>query len=282
MIQTSALYKQLFNAGAIQEYKIEIGSKTYNDSDIYDSATVSQRLFDKPTFTVGSFAISTLKMKLRIGTTEIPINAPIKFYYRYTNGTQNSEWIKKFDGKISRRTEFSPDITTIEAKDKAANYDIFMDHFPTSITTYPANARTVATLCATHLGLVIENLTDVFNGNAVEYPNEMTVVEVLKNIAKLSGGNWTVTENDKLKMVVLRNDNLIPCPKTLSCFTASAGYVVTNTPTYTFTEIQNGQSPSGFVGESPYRRIQIDFGQVPSYPSEYLYPSLSLYPQGGN
>ncbi len=278
MLNTSQLYKDLFNEGAVQEYKVIINDTEYI-GQIFGQPTLSQRLFDKDTLTVGSFTSAVFRAKLSVASETIPRNANVEFQYRYTDGTRNSEWITKFKGKLTKRTKESEDVTSIEAKDRAINYDVFLDYFNEAIAAYPANTRVVANLCADHLGLAIDNIEDVIDMNVVEYPNEMTIVEVLKNIAALSGGNWTITENETLKLIVLENDNLIPCSDDLSCFT---GVEVTNTSTYSFKELQDGADPNAFVGDSPYRRIQVDFGYKTLYPSLETYPSKNTYTGGSD
>ena len=205
MIETSSLYKTLFNAGAMQEYQIEIEGVMYDQYVIYDKTEISENLFDTSTFTIGSFTVSSLKVKLWLENHVIPRNAEVKFYYRYVSDVEQSEWILKFVGNVVDRTRYTDEITTIEAYSKAANYDVFLNHFGSAISSYPANARTVANLCATHLGLTIENIEDIYDGNIVEYPNELTMVQVLQNIAKSSGGNWAIVGEDKLRLVVLEN-----------------------------------------------------------------------------
>ena len=79
MIQTSELYKQLFDDGAIQEYKIEIDGVEYFEDSIKDEPTISQNLFDKPTLTVGSFTISEFNAKLKVASNVIKPNASVKF-----------------------------------------------------------------------------------------------------------------------------------------------------------------------------------------------------------
>ncbi len=210
MIKTSPLYQQLFKEGAIQEYRVKIGDVVYGHDTIKDAPSLQENLLDKSTFTVGSFTISVLKLKLKVPSEEIPHNASVVFSYRYNNGELQSEWVDKFNGRITKRTKYTDEVTSIEAKDRASNYDVFLDYFGDEFEKYPANTRKVAQLCANHLGLTIENINDVINLDIVEYPNELTMVEMLKNIARNSGGNWTITENNKLKLVVLmRDENFI-------------------------------------------------------------------------
>ena len=59
MIETSSLYKTLFNAGAMQEYQIEIEGVMYDQYVIYDKTEISENLFDTNTFTIGSFTVSS-------------------------------------------------------------------------------------------------------------------------------------------------------------------------------------------------------------------------------
>ena len=212
MLNTSQLYKDLFSQGAIEEYKIVVDDTEYLQDSIYDTIWVKQQLFSTDTFNVGGFALSTLEVKLKVPTISIPRNAFIKFYYRLTNGDENSEWIPKFSGRVVKRRRFTDDVTTIEALSKGANYDVFLDVFPDATDIYPADNREIANLCATHLGLPIENINEIYDGNNVEYPNEETVISVLQYIAALSGGNWIITEDDNLRLVVL-NKTITDIPK---------------------------------------------------------------------
>jgi hypothetical protein len=198
MIQTTDLYKQLFNAGATQEYKIEIDGVTYTDDSIY-SISLSENLFDKDVFTLGSFCSSQIKVKFKVRTAAIGRNATLKFFYRYTQGGVYSEWVQKFVGKVTGRTA-AAETTTVEAKDVAANTDIFLDVFQTQVPSYPANAQFVAGLIARHLGLTLDNIGAIWNGDVVEYPNELSVIQVLKYIGLLSGGNWMITGNGRLRL----------------------------------------------------------------------------------
>lgn len=210
MLVTSELYKQHFEAGSIQEYKVIISGIEYTDSVLYDVPTITQNLFDKPTLTVGSLTISELNLKLKVPSGDIESSAPITFHYRYvSNDLPPSEWVQKFSGKISKRTKFSEEVTTIQAKSKASNYTVFLSTDTSAITSYPASNRLVTQMCADILGVTVDNIEDVYDANNVEFPNEMTAVEVLQNIAKLSGGNWIITEDDRLRLVVLEDTNLI-------------------------------------------------------------------------
>ena len=221
MIQTSELYKELLEQGAIQEYKIVVDGIDYTGDVIYDGVSLKQQLFSTDTFSVGGFALAKMTVKLKVPTIDIPRNASVKFFYRLTDYEQTSEWIQKFHGRILKRKRYSNEVTTIEAVSKGANYDVFLDIFQTTIPSYPANNRTVANLCANHLGLEIDDINKVFDGDNVEYPNELTIIEVLQNIAALSGGNWIITEDDKLRLVVL--ENTIPSNlKVYSAFNVSS------------------------------------------------------------
>ena len=115
-----------------------------------------------------------------------------------------SEWIQKFSGNIVDRKQFNDSVIEITAMDKGYNYDVFLDNIV--VDEYPANARDVAIKCATHLGVELVNPSDIINQNIVDYPNELTIVEVLKNIAKSSGGNFTMLGDGRLKIIILKNN----------------------------------------------------------------------------
>lgn len=210
MINTSQTYKDLFLAGAIQDYKIIIDEVEYSSEYIYDkSISLISPLFDKPTLTVGAFPSSTFKVKLKVPSSSITKGAPIEFYYKYFDEIEDSEWILKFTGKVTSRSKQTDEITVIEAMDAAANYDVFLDIFPTEIEAYPANTIEVIELCADHLGVEIDNVEAIYDSDIVEFPNELTIIEVAKNIAKLSGGNFIITEENKLKLILVNESALV-------------------------------------------------------------------------
>ena len=115
-----------------------------------------------------------------------------------------SGWVFWFQGKVTKRINTNS-VTEIEAVDAAANTEYFLDVFPTQIPSYPANNRAVAVMVANYLGLQILNIEDILNISSVEYPTDMTIIEVMKNIASASGGNWTITQGNKLKLVIPNN-----------------------------------------------------------------------------
>lgn len=201
MIATTQTYKNLFESGAVQEYRITIGGNIYSGDDIQGHITLNKSLFDKETFTIGSFTVDTLDIKLKIPSESIARRATVQFEYRYIDGEIYSEWVRVFKGNVSNRVKETEEITKITAQTVAANYDLAINVL--SVAQYPANARTVATQLATHLGLTLDNPNDIINLNIVEYPNEMTVVEMLKEIAANSGGNWIIV-GDKLRLVLPR------------------------------------------------------------------------------
>ena len=85
MKTTTQTYKDLFESGAVQEYRITIDGITYENDDIKGTIELSQKLFDKDTFTVGSFTVDTLKVRLVAFSENIPRRASVEFEYRYVS-----------------------------------------------------------------------------------------------------------------------------------------------------------------------------------------------------
>ena len=98
-------YSYLFGTGAIQEYRIKINDKVYGNEAFKDAINLQENLFDKSTFTVGSFTISVLKLKLKVPSEEIPHNASVVFSYRYNDGEIQSGWVDRFKGNITQRAK---------------------------------------------------------------------------------------------------------------------------------------------------------------------------------
>lgn len=217
MIQTSSQYKALFsNPQALHEYRITIGDREYyNDKIAAGSMSLSQQLFKSDNFTVGSFVSSLFKVNLYAKRSEISRNADITFSLRYVLGDESSEWITKFTGKVYQLTNIynslqsQTDAIAIEAYDASINDDIFLDVFSTDVSSYPANTRTVANLVSQKWSLPIVNPEDIINGDFVEYPNDLTVREVMQYIAMMSGGNWYITGDGQLKLLILKGENVV-------------------------------------------------------------------------
>ena len=188
----------------------------------------------------------------------------------------SSEWIKKFSGKIVDRTILDDNTTSIMAKDRAYNYDEFLDFI--DMPQYPANAREVAIKCANHLGLTLDNPNDIINQHVVEFPNVLTVVQVLQNIAGLSGGNFIITEDDKLRLVATKRRNMIA--DDFSDFTPYQGATVTRNKTFPIEVFKGGRN---YLLNSDER---VDFEEqdiIPTTVGEYL-PTVggrNLIPNSG-
>ena len=78
----------------------------------------------------------------------------------------------------------------------------FMDELDTG--DWPRKADIVVQECASKLGVSIDSRTSINSTYAVEYPenyNDITVREILEQIAFIHGGNWTMTPEGELRLV---------------------------------------------------------------------------------
>lgn len=92
MQTVNATYNSIISGRYIVEYKIQIGSDTYSQSDIFGVPVISQALFDK--FSVGNAVAGELKVTLKPKGT-IPTMALLEVFARVKNASLTSDWIPK-------------------------------------------------------------------------------------------------------------------------------------------------------------------------------------------
>lgn len=205
MITTTGIYKELFNKGAIQEYYVDIDDMIFYNDNLY-SITIRENMFEEDTFCVGSCCASELEFVIANTSFDIKPKSKVKFYYRYVSGNTHSEWIKKFEGNITSSQSTDNGRITVNAVNYLSNNENY-SRVVKSIVTYPAPARYVARVIGERLGLPLYNEEDIIDVDLyVEPADDDLLVDILKDIAVLSSGNWTVSQ-DKLRMIVPNNND---------------------------------------------------------------------------
>ena len=194
---TSALWKTLWRTrNTVKEYKFEINDVEYGPEEEVEH-TYSNGIFED--FGFGN--AYTARLTLSLFTDNIPRAATVKRYIRLRNGTQVSEWLPK--GTFFTNTRSDDDgYWTIEAYDSMRKAEVVWA--PDQSLEFPLSMPAAAAEFARILGVELDQRT-VLNANyTIDYPaNDYTIRNELCFIAAAHGGNWIITDKNKLYLVPL-------------------------------------------------------------------------------
>lgn len=195
--QTSELWKTLWRTrNTVKEYRFEINGVEYGPEEEVEH-TYSNGIFED--FGFGN--AYTASLTLSLFTDNVPRAATIKRYVRLRNGEQVSEWIPK--GTFFTNTRSDDDgCWTIEAYDSMRKAEVVWT--PDQSLEFPLSMPAAAAEFARILGVELDSRT-VLNANyTIDYPaNDYTIRAELCFIAAAHGGNWIITDENKLYLVPL-------------------------------------------------------------------------------
>lgn len=194
---TSELWKTLWRTrNTVKEYKFEINGVEYGPEEEVEH-TYSNGIFED--FGFGN--AYTASLTLSLFTDEVPRAATIKRYIRLRNGARVSEWLPK--GTFFTNTRSDDDgYWTIEAYDSMRKAEVVWT--PDQSLGFPLSMPAAAAEFARILGVELDSRT-VLNANyTIDYPaNDYTIRNELCFIAAAHGGNWIITDENKLYLVPL-------------------------------------------------------------------------------
>ena len=194
---TSELWKTLWRTkNTVKEYKFEINDVEYGPEEEVEH-TYSNGIFED--FGFGN--AYTASLTLSLFTDNVPRAATIKRYIRLRNGDQVSEWLPK--GTFFTNTRSDDDgYWTIEAYDSMRKAEVVWT--PDQSLEFPLSMPAAATEFSRILGVELDPRT-VLNGKyTIDYPaNDYTIRNELCFIAAAHGGNWIITDENKLYLVPL-------------------------------------------------------------------------------
>lgn len=204
MQSVSLLYRQLLAANAPKEVQAIIAGTVYGQDEIV-SANSKAALMDKAA-TIGNCVAKELTLVLR-NPGEIPRMAQIQMRFRLNNGTQQSEWIPKGTFFIDTRDEGNG-VLSIDAFDPMLKCD---QSFTTSGEqgTWPRTDITVVNQICSRIGVTLDSRTAeiITAGYTIQYPGfgegAYSMREILGFIGSMYAGNWIITDENKLRLLVL-------------------------------------------------------------------------------
>ena len=204
MQPVSLLYRQLLAANAPKEVQAIIAGTVYGQDKIV-SANSKAALMDKAA-TIGNCVAKELTIVLR-NPGEIPRMAQIQMRFRLNNGTQQSEWLPKGTFFIDTRDEGNG-VLSIDAFDPMLKCD---QSFTTSGEqgTWPRTDITVVNQICSRIGVTLDSRTAeiITAGYTIQYPGfgegAYSMREILGFIGSMYAGNWIITDENKLRLLVL-------------------------------------------------------------------------------
>lgn len=194
---TSTLWKALLRSGnAIREYAFDIDGMWYGpEAEV--SHSVDSSLFEA--FGIGNAMSATLNLSLY--ASQVPRGAVIKRYVRLTDGAQTSEWLPKGVFFTNRRTN-DDGFWTVEAYDAMLKADITWT--PRPGFSFPCAMEAAAQDIALSMGVELDERNVYLPYVMDAYPEgEYMRRDALRDIAAAHGGNWTVSDAGKLRLVPL-------------------------------------------------------------------------------
>ena len=204
MQTTSDLYKQLLRTpGCRKEIAVEIAGETYGENRVI-MLNPTPRLFRNNKMEVGSAVAADLQFSLH-HPGDIPVGAQIIPKYRLRVGDRVSEWVQKGVYYIyTREPNAKEDTLFITAFDAMVRGDKVWE--PDQALEFPMTMRRAVEVIAALMGVEVDNLESISTEYTIDYPaNDWTQRNILQFIAAAHGGNFSMTDLGRLRLVLLND-----------------------------------------------------------------------------
>ena len=217
MLTRSNTYRTIFaDAGHTVEWRVTVNGTVYGqDKLIFDAGGGDSRpklgraLLTGSAPEVGKCVAATFSCAILEESAAIPRMASVVPAYRLALGASASEWITLGTFYIdTRQTDKATGALQLTCYDRmlvadgagGATYTQL-----TGFTTWPQPMSSVVAEICTIMGISLDSRTVIKTGTGyqVEYPNDLSMREVLGYIGAAHGGNWTVTAANALRLVPL-------------------------------------------------------------------------------
>ena len=246
MLTRSATYNSIMAGQHSVEWKITVNGTVYGMTDIAGDMgggialpRLGRHMFPGNEPVVGSCVAATFECAIFEASANVPRMATVVPAYRITNGTLTSEWITLGTFYIDTRSvDKSTGALSLYCYDRMLVADgvegkCYAD--VTGFSTWPQSMSAVVNEICTIMGVTLDSRTTINTGTGymVDYPNDYTMREVLGYIAAAHCGNWTITADNKLRLIPITGGtdtyNLGPAASSLSAgpaLTAWSGVTV--------------------------------------------------------
>ena len=183
------------------EYKAVIDGQTYTGAEIWTFEKKGGLTTDA--LALGNCRIQTLTIDI-VAKTGVAIakNAQAEVFVRINGDDGPSTWYSLGVFFIDRRQTLHSKRIKLECLDRMAYADVPFLTDAEDLGDYPMLMTAAMTRIYTQLGTTLDARSTINAGYSIEYPNDMTMRQVLGQIASAHGGNFTITEDDKLRLVL--------------------------------------------------------------------------------
>lgn len=221
MISTSTLYNNIFaTQNHSVEWKITINGTDYGMDKIaadvgggHALPHIHRQVFTGTAPSVGGCVSATFECSIFEASANVPRMATVVPKYRLLTEMQTSEWITLGTFYIDTRTvdEINGilDLSCFDAMLKADGMGGNSYADVTGFDEWPQDMDDVVDEICSIIGVTLDSRTTIHSGTGykVEYPNDLTMREVLGYIAVHHAGNFTITPANKLRLVPLTGNS---------------------------------------------------------------------------
>lgn len=221
MLPRSNLYNSIF---ATQNHSVEwvitINGVDYGMDKIaadvgggHSLPHIHRQVFTGNAPSIGGCVSSTFECSIFEASANVPRMATVVSKYRLLTEMQTSEWITLGTFFIDTRTvdEINGilDLSCFDAMLKADGVGGNCYADVTGFDEWPQDMDDVVDEICSIIGVTLDSRTTIHSGTGykVEYPNDLTMREVLGYIAVHHAGNWTITPAGKLRLVPLTGNS---------------------------------------------------------------------------
>lgn len=201
MQPTSALYKRLLaDSEHIRELKVVIAGMEYDQDNIFACSTYGGIV---PNLAVG-YGISRILNLTILPDGELPRRASISLFSRLVLGEQISEWIPSGVYNVDTR-DFNDvsGLLSIEGFDAMRGAEAVWWDPSKDAGEWPMPQTEAAKDIAQCMGVELDPRNRINPALMVEYPNDLTMREVLAEIAAANMGNWSIGGDGRLLLTPL-------------------------------------------------------------------------------
>lgn len=201
MRSRTALWERLSKRGRFDlETKAQIGGKEYTAI----SAPVIDRALMSSPLSVGNCNSATLSLSI-LTDDIIAASSPVLIKGRVTNGTDVSEWKDFGTFFINQRDTSYEGLVTISCYDALLKASQTYVSESDNKSNWPKTMTAVVNEIAYRIGISLDSRTVINTGTdyMVSFPSGLTMLQVLGYIGACHGGNWVVTEENKLRLIPL-------------------------------------------------------------------------------
>ena len=193
--------------------RVWINDVLYDSHNVYSDFKKDFKMFSDG-FTIGSCPSGYFEFTARDQNAYIPKNSEVRFEIKISGERGDTEWFPFGTYFIDNRAHGKSTIT-FQCYDRMllaeqnfwdAYIKVTGDTSAKALRPEMKMSRAVDIICKT-LGTTLDPRSQIFNDTTIKVEADYTCREVLKAIAISNAGNFLMTDEDKLRLLVLTNDS---------------------------------------------------------------------------